>query len=213
MEPSGVHARLAVDAECPVARIADRLEVVAFVPGRAGDPPQVVVDDPPSDLDDEPVEPVVWRADGVICRLRTGHCGDGCPACDPGSLPVAPYAIRWRNGWMLLEVAARDGEEVRDVVSALREAGHDVTLRRVTRDAVGERSAGTATVDLSALTERQREVAAAAVERDYFDPQGPSAAELADELGVSKSTLSEHLRAVQRELARQLFEDGALTAD
>jgi hypothetical protein len=209
MEVSGIHARLAVAADCPVARVADRLDVIAFVPGRAEGAPQVVVDDAPSALDGEPVEPVVWRADGVVCRLDADGCGSGCPACDPGGLPVAPYAIRWRDGWMLLELAARDGEEVRAVVSALREAGHDVELRRVTRDAVGDRAGGTATVDLSALTERQREVAVAAVERGYFDPCGPSAAVLADELGISKSTLSEHLRAVQRELVRQLFGDAA----
>ncbi len=73
------------------------------------------------------------------------------------------------------------------------------------RAADTETGTDAAVYDLDQLTERQREVAARAVERGYFDPDGPAAETVADELGVSKSTLSEHLRAVQRNLARQVF--------
>lgn len=60
-------------------------------------------------------------------------------------------------------------------------------------------------VALDGLTPRQREVAAVAVDHGYFDPEGATAADVASELSISKSTLSEHLRIVQRELVRQSF--------
>jgi len=66
-------------------------------------------------------------------------------------------------------------------------------------------SGGRAVLDLDELTERQRELARAAAERDYFEPGGPTAETVAAELGITKSTLSEHLRTVQRELFDQLF--------
>lgn len=55
------------------------------------------------------------------------------------------------------------------------------------------------------LTDRQREVARAAVEAGYFDRDGPSAAEMAERLDISKATLSEHLGTVQEELVTQAF--------
>lgn len=62
-----------------------------------------------------------------------------------------------------------------------------------------------AVVDVGRLTDRQRELAKEAVAVGYFDPGGPSAEAVAADLDINKATLSEHLRAVQRTLARQAF--------
>lgn len=64
-----------------------------------------------------------------------------------------------------------------------------------------------AVVDLGQLTEQQREVARLAAERGYLDSGGPSAAEVADTLDISKATLSEHLSTVEAKLLTQAFRE------
>lgn len=55
------------------------------------------------------------------------------------------------------------------------------------------------------LTDRQREVARTAVEMGYFDQNGASAADVADELGISPSTLSTHLRRIMATVFEYMF--------
>ncbi|QFU84630.1 helix-turn-helix domain-containing protein [Natronorubrum aibiense] len=53
----------------------------------------------------------------------------------------------------------------------------------------------------SSLTERQREVVTEALERGYYDwPRELTNETLADELGISRATLHEHLRKAERTL-------------
>jgi len=57
------------------------------------------------------------------------------------------------------------------------------------------------------LTDRQWEAVRLAFERGYFDqPQGHSQTELADEMGISQKTFSQHLNAAQRKLLSVVFD-------
>lgn len=62
----------------------------------------------------------------------------------------------------------------------------------------------------SPLTDRQREVVTAALTRGYYDwPREITNSELAEELGISRATLHEHLRKAERTLLSSvLAEDG-----
>lgn len=55
------------------------------------------------------------------------------------------------------------------------------------------------------LTDRQREVAQTATEMGYFDQEGASADEVAEELDITSSTLSSHLRTITAKIFKQLF--------
>jgi predicted DNA binding protein len=55
------------------------------------------------------------------------------------------------------------------------------------------------------LTARQAEVARVATERGYFERNGIAAEEVAAELGISTSTLSDHLRVATAKVFRHLF--------
>lgn len=80
---------------------------------------------------------------------------------------------------------------------AFRSAGVEYELKRVRQEL--EPPGG--------LTERQDRVLAAAVEGGYFDsPRGCTVAEIADELDLAKSTVSETLQRAQRDLARAHLE-------
>lgn len=57
------------------------------------------------------------------------------------------------------------------------------------------------------FTDRQREVLETAFEAGYYDwPRETSGEELADQLGISQPTLSEHLTTAERKLLSLLFE-------
>lgn len=203
-DTQGVHASIAVEPECPSGAAATDLGADRVVPGVGDSRPQAVVPDAAAAVDHGRVATVVPRGRDAVCRLRC--CDDDCPVCDLDFLPVEPLEVRCADGELVLDLVATDGDEVRTVLDALEEpAAGAEPLKLVAPDRDGAR---TAVVDLSSLTRRQREVAAAALEHGYFQPDADPAA-LAAELGVGQSTLSEHLRAVQSELFRQVFPAGA----
>lgn len=228
-DPSGfasestVHARVQVYPvrDCPVTRVAAEYGLRGLVPaGRVTRPPQVVADTTDTEgLRGLGAHPVVCVDGATVCRLpalerhpddrSAPACGhDHCLAHGFGFLPLDPYHVRWEDDRAHCSFAALDSETIRRTTRTLAEADFAVELDQVVASddaADTDTGTGAAVYDLDRLTARQREVAAAAVERGYFDPDGPTAETVAEELGVSKSTLSEHLRAVQRDLARQVF--------
>ena len=63
---------------------------------------------------------------------------------------------------------------------------------------------------LGGVTDKQIQAMRMAYHSGYFDqPRGSSADEVADGIGVSRSTFLQHLRAGQRKVFRSLFDDGA----
>lgn len=57
------------------------------------------------------------------------------------------------------------------------------------------------------LTDRQREVARTATRMGYYEPDGAGAEEISDELGISPSTLSTHLRRAVAKVFGGMFEE------
>lgn len=93
-------------------------------------------------------------------------------------------------------------EDISQGVAAVDEAGVTALLRRLT-DYRGPSS------PTAALTDRQHEVARTAFAMGYYDvPRQASTAEVAAELGLDDSTVSEHLQRAERNLmAAVLGED------
>jgi len=214
VDVGGVHAEVAVEPAdgCPLDALAAEMDLRRFVPGSPTSSAQVVVAPesgaPPADraADVDGVQPVIEVETDAICRFDPDECPhDPCVGDGLGFLPVEPFYLRFRDGELSCHLAATDDAEVRECVAALREAGFGVTLRQLHADSLpGDGSI--AIVDLDELTERQRDVAAYAVANDYFSVDGPTAAEIAEDLDISKSTLSAHVRAVRRKVGKQLFD-------
>lgn len=204
---SGVYAELAVRPDCPVASVARELPLREFVPATGSGPPRLVVErstDSPTDR--EALRSVAWTDESVVCRVADdAGCGhEHCPICNPGGLPLDPLSVRWEDGELRLHLAAREREGVRRCIDAVSD---ESDVRPVRLSPAGETPGAhrRAVLHLDELTDRQRELARAAAARGYYDADGPNAETVAEELGITKSTLSEHLRAVQRELFDQLF--------
>jgi hypothetical protein len=222
---NAVHARVVVRPvrDCPVTRLAGEFGIRELVaPGAPGRAPQAVVESAPEErLVELGAHPIVRAGDGTVCRLPSlvetedgavSACGHGhCLGHGFGFLPIDAYHTHWEGDALRCSFAALDTREVERVIESFGAADYVVELEQLIRagdDAPEGVSAASETtiLDIDELTDRQREVARAAVERGYFDPDGPSAADVADDLGIAKATLSEHLRAVQRELVQQAFD-------
>jgi len=177
------------DSGCPIVTEADEAAEVAVHP--VGD--ECVVD--------------VTTPDGDV-RSGTGEVGDDCLCHAFSRLGYAPHFRRVEDGTVLVTAYVDDRDAVRRLVEALRGVVDRVRLVRL---AVVEGADATeqVTFDLSALTPKQRRGLELAVVRGYFDDdRDVRLSELADELGISKSALSQRLRTAQAKLVTDVF-DGA----
>ena len=80
-------------------------------------------------------------------------------------------------------------------------------MRRLTRvDSVDGDRSNRVTLDLSTLTETERETAAMAVSSGYYEtPRETSVGELAADLDITKSAMSQRLSSVESKLALAAF--------
>jgi predicted DNA binding protein len=114
-----------------------------------------------------------------------------------GFVPRRTYRMAdGREQWSVLTTAGR-AEATRRLDDVRAETDADIAVQRVT--AGGRAPVGPARLD--ALSPRQREVFERACERGYYDwPRAVSATDLAADLGVTKSTVVEHLRKAESRL-------------
>lgn len=106
-----------------------------------------------------------------------------------------------RDGRLLVTFHAADLPTLRSVLDGLRESCADMQVLRLLQSSSTPEESDLVTVDRSQLTERQREVLAAAYDAGYFDhPKGANAGEMAAALDIDRSTFSEHIAAAQRKL-------------
>jgi predicted DNA-binding protein (UPF0251 family) len=139
-------------------------------------------------------------------RRERGEVSDDCLCRVFQEFGHVPHVRRVEEGTVLLTSYVDDRAAVREIVAALRSVLDRVRLVRLAV-VTGPESTEQATVDLSALTPKQREGMELAVVRGYFDDDADvSLSELADELGISKSALSQRLRGAQAKLVTDVFE-------
>ncbi|WP_254767902.1 helix-turn-helix domain-containing protein [Salinilacihabitans rarus] len=120
----------------------------------------------------------------------------------------------FRDGALLVSVTVPGRDALRSVVQAVRETGATVQLRRIRdlgeadEDAADERFVE---VDAREITDKQREAIRAAYDAGYFErPRRADLDDLAEELGVSPSAVSQRISAVESRLVLELLraEDG-----
>ena len=154
-----------------------------------------------ADLDvPDGVETVFDYGEKAAYRFETA-CSDASPfsVLDRYGVPATETVIR--DGRLLVTFHASDLQTLRAVLEALQETCTDLQVLRLLQSSSTPEESDLATFDRSELTERQREVLAAAYDAGYFDhPKGANAGEVAESLGIDRSTFAEHLAAVQRKV-------------
>lgn len=139
-------------------------------------------------------------------RRDRGEVSEDCLCRVFQEFGCVPHVRRVDEGTVLVTSYVDDRDAVREVVSTLRRVLDRVRLVRLAVVS-GPESTEQATVDLSALTPKQREGMELAVVRGYFDDDADvSLGDLAGELDISKSALSQRLRGAQAKLATDVFE-------
>lgn len=202
-------------AVCPVARFAsetgasvDSVSTSVATPGDGGSVTEILlsVEGPP-----EPAGLDHVFTSGSTHLFRRAHDGDDpCPCECLGEFgcPVDGYAVR--DGRLTLGFYATDYEQLRAAVAALREHWPDVDVRRLVRSPTPDPPEETVLVDRGKLTDRQLEVVATAFEMGYFErPRRANATEVAAELGIDPSTVTEHLSVALGKLLADVLEAGA----
>lgn len=154
----------------------------------------------------EGVEVVFDYGAKAAYRFET-PCVDDSPfaVLDRHGVPISETTIR--DGRLLVTFHAADLPTLRSVLDAFRESCADMQVLRLLQSSSTPEETDLVTVDRSELTERQREVLTAAYEAGYFDhPKGANAGEVAESLGIDRSTFSEHVAAAQRKLLSTLLD-------
>jgi len=129
-----------------------------------------------------------------VCETIEDH---GCPVRD----------ITAVDGTIYVTFVSTDHETLQQILVELSNQYDEMDLRRALRSSDSTDCQRLTIVDVGALTERQREVLTTAHEMGYFEhPKEASAADVADQLGIVRSTFTEHLAAAQRNLLDELLE-------
>ncbi|MEY7851257.1 helix-turn-helix domain-containing protein [Natrarchaeobius sp. A-rgal3] len=215
---TGFRATVAVsDPEgCPVATVSETTdepaESVTWTRANREDEDRVVEEfslpvasEPILDEADPDLTPVQANDRETVYRFeRERTAGCACEIVEGSGAPVS--SVRARGGTLLLSFRTLELEELAAIVDGLRERFDGVLVEELTQDPDGG-SIDPVVVDRGALTDRQREILETAHEMGYFEyPKGANATDVAAELGVARSTFTEHLAAAQTKLMDGILE-------
>ena len=210
---SGIRATVTVstDGECPVARFAsatgttvDRLST-SVAPAGTESVSEFVVD-AGEGSERPPGEPVF--AYGTATVYRVEHGGEPtCPCACLGRFGCPVHRYGASGDEVTLVFHTESFEQLQAVMGEFRERYRAVDVKRLLQPPLTGDPEERVFVNRGRLTERQREVLETAYGMGYFErPRTANASEVADELGISGSTLAEHLSAAQRKLFEDLLD-------
>ncbi|QLG49082.1 helix-turn-helix domain-containing protein [Natrinema halophilum] len=154
---------------------------------------------------DVEMTPVQSNDNESIYRFeRDGATDCACEIVEGTGTPVA--SVRAQDGALLVSFRTFELTEVAEIVDELRAYFDGVIVEELSQnheDAIAD----PVIVDRDQLTARQREIIDVAHEMGYFDyPKGANATDVAEELGVARSTFTEHLAAAQTKLLDEILE-------
>lgn len=150
------------------------------------------------------VEILPAEADEPLVRAR-GTIEEDCLCAIFQESGCVPRVRGIEDGTLLVTAYVDDRETIRELIAELQAIADSVRLVRLTVVS-GPEASEHVTFDLSSLTSKQRETIELAVVRGYFDEDSDTElADIAEELGISKPAVSQHLRIAQAKLVQEVF--------
>lgn len=157
-------------------------------------------------VDDVDLTEVFSYGSKTVYRFKRPQ-GWGCPCECLEQFDCPPLDVHTRDGALFLSFHAPDMDALQSVIRTLREHYPNADVQRLLRSNGDRTDFNLVFVDRSSLTDRQREVLETAHRMGYFDhPKGANAGEIADSLGITTSTFTEHLAAAQRKLLGDILD-------
>lgn len=142
--------------------------------------------------------------DRIVYRMERRRQGCACEQIEATGCIVRD--VEASEGFLQLAFLAHDVDALQSVLGRLNDAYDKVQVRRLRKSEDDTAGCDTVMVDRGLLTDRQREVLATAHRHEYFaHPRGTSATAVAEALGVTTATFTEHLAAAQRKLMDELL--------
>ncbi|WP_396613723.1 helix-turn-helix domain-containing protein (plasmid) [Haloferax sp. S1W] len=140
--------------------------------------------------------------DGIRAQLDVVSSSLGVAVADAGGIV---QQMKFSNGEATVAVDLPRRRPATAFVEALSDQFDDVVVTACTHHTVEDDFEATV---LSSLTDRQREALEVAFHSGYFErPKRSSAADVATAMNVSRSTFTQHLRAAQRKVLGELYEN------
>lgn len=126
-----------------------------------------------------------------------------CPVF--GTHDCIPRIKAVKSGYLVVVLTVPDRETLREVIDGLRAVGAQITVEWLVDG--GEHSE-TTEIDVSTITEKQQEALELAMERGYYEtPRQTNIGELATQLGISNSAVSQRLNAAETKLVKAFIEE------
>lgn len=136
-----------------------------------------------------------------VTRPTDRHCI--CPAFSNHECVVTIEG--YDNGEFIFAVSVPDRDALANIVSSLRERAASVRLDRITGPSMTSHGRKLELMT-GAITEKQREAVETAIQAGYYDtPRQANLSDLAAELNISRSAVSQRLTAVESKLVAELF--------
>lgn len=207
----GIRATVAFPdpGDCPVAACSTGERSVEAVstsvaPPASGAVTDILLTGPVPDRDD--IEPVFEYGSQTLCRAAHGDPAE-CPCAHLGEHGCPVYRYTAEDGALTLVFHAAGFEQLQTVVADLRERYPPVDVRRLLQPPLSGDPDEQVFVNRGRLTDRQHEALVTAYEMGYFErPKRANASEVAAELDIAQSTLTEHLVTAQHKLLADILD-------
>ncbi|SFB69693.1 hypothetical protein SAMN05444422_101272 [Halobiforma haloterrestris] len=156
-------------------------------------------DDPERDGDRELTEIFSYGSSSVYRFGRDLGCGCPCEIVEGFDCPVVD--VRANGSSLYITFHAPDMQGLQAIIGELQEQCSTIDVQRLLQSQQDHSEQNLVFVDRSTLTARQLEVLETAHRMGYFEhPKRANAGEVADELGITGTTFTEHLAAAQTKL-------------
>lgn len=218
---SGIRAKVRIDTPdgCPIAQFSGETGGSSRSISKSVDPntPENVTEEFLVNVDSQDERAGVTEDDLVkIASHRSGtvyrfdrSLGRGCPCEQIEQFGCPVTEIHVRDGALILTFRTPDLDELRNVISALRERYPTLAIQQLHQSYErGEDGERPGYVDQRIITDRQQEVLRTALRMGYFEyPKGANAGEVAEELNIATATFTEHLAAAQNKILDSVLAD------
>jgi hypothetical protein len=209
----GIRAKIKLSdlGSCPIARVSDQgvecFNVSKRVDPESGRVTEEFATDASVEVTEPDFEPVFSYGQQSVYRFQRTFGHDcACELVEEYDCPIVD--VQAAEGDLSIVFHAPSITELRGAVTALRESYADVDVQRLVSSREDDGSEDLVFVDRGVLTDRQREVLETAHELGYFEhPKGANAGQVAEELGITTSTFTEHLAAAQSKLLESILEE------